>query len=370
MLKDSAVILLDSVDIDRSRQYDLAIRLLQKKLGGPAIKATLYKEYQTAPSASLGNYAWMARMGLVTELDTFWHEATLVYHYPALDTLNDFIPLRPKPRNAIDTLKAWWQTEWHQTLNKARVAHDQTSSIVFRRLAPAGGWHSIWTNDTDQVIFTGPTLYHSQSSVQNPSLRFFRKGALGFFQKIGLFDHLNPAQRQFTRETVLASDADNLGELLCLLPFSGFPLYAEADSWKLPSTNFCRAVSRLSQGWFSPANFEEITDEIPGESHLHRVKFSFQANGRRYDTTYKVYADWMSPDFIPLVQRALRDANSPLQLYPMTEYRSIVGYCLLTEAQYKAIKALEPAIDQVRTQQQNEALLKDIFKGEFLPVKQ
>jgi hypothetical protein len=157
------------------------------------------------------------------------------------------------------------------------------------------------------------------------------------FTDQGFFKHLSQKEIDSAKEKIRASDIGSFEELLLHFPKTIVFFDWETGNLENPYEELTKAFADASRGLFKP---EAIVDEFPkGFKKAKEIKYGFTFNNHRYETMLKFESDWLDPEFMELIKKALKENNVDGNIYYCLDNGQESGYIFLSSRQYEFIKA-------------------------------
>jgi hypothetical protein len=165
--------------------------------------------------------------------------------------------------------------------------------------------------------------------------------ALAFYQQLGLFEGLTPAELADGRRQALSGEASNHLDLLRSFPRLVVEVGGEDAEEPHAYARVLARVAAATRGAFRPAN---VQDDFPGQqARKQKSSFSFACNTRRYKASFTSDLGWMDLGFVGLVERAVRD-NTAGRLYYFGDGDETELYCFLTPTQATKLRQTQPEL--------------------------
>jgi hypothetical protein len=167
----------------------------------------------------------------------------------------------------------------------------------------------------------------------------FIEESLALYQRLGLFAGLTAAEVAAGRSQALGGNVNSFLEVL-----QGFPHLLVAtggEDAELPRAyaHALTEVAASTRGAFRPTHVQDtFTGQEGAEQHS---KLSFTCGARHYQADLVSGSGWMSGNFLPLVERAVRENTQGGQLCLLAADESNV-YVFLTAAQAAALRKAQP----------------------------
>lgn len=343
-----------------AKAFDKAIKEVSALVNGPKIQSTSFSVYHSIANHEIAGFATNARLSFICPEGEYFEDVLLSYSIPVFDTA---VGSTPKP--PVDTLKQLFDGAWYTGIN--RWMYDQQKNSILYALKKDSNQlekQSFIVLRADQPYYQFNVDHQQWSRLVLPTKTINQ--LIELCEDLKLFEGFSNDQMSTIKQTLLASHVHSFEEFLTTLPLNGIYIYGEADVGYKPHQNITLAISNISKGNFLPEN---IIDTAKWEKDDAHVYFAFNSQNKKYDTSFVVTSDWVNIAFIPLIQQALTDAKSPLQLYPIYEYKALIGYCMFTPTQYEQIKKLAPSIKVKYTDSEWNQLMSDIMSGKYWKIE-
>lgn len=154
--------------------------------------------------------------------------------------------------------------------------------------------------------------------------------AIGQFESLGLFDHLDSTVFQQTRMQVLSSKPDSYSEVL-----SQFPNVVYVCNWtqtesENPYPVFLQELEMISKGDFSP---RLIHDNFQ-TAHDARIQVGFHLGTQAYECTLDSRTNWFDFRFMNLVEEAVAAQHLSGKFYFLPESAGDLAIIFLNHEQY------------------------------------
>jgi len=219
------------------------------------------------------------------------------------------------------------------------VAHTSDARSVYGRdrvgiIALTSAQREAWGEETYFL-----TAEDAASRASQFTSAFIEK-SLALYQRMGLFAGLTAAEVAAGRSQALSGKTNSFSELL-----QGFPhlLVATGGEDAEMSHAYAHALAEVAastRGAFRPTHVEDTFRGQEGaEQHS---KLSFVCGTRRYQANLTSRSGWMSSNFLPLVERAVRENTQGGQLCLLLDDESSI-YVFLTAAQAATLHKAQPA---------------------------
>ncbi len=178
------------------------------------------------------------------------------------------------------------------------------------------------------------------------------------FKKIGLFSHLSG--ESFEREKQELFRYTYTNPLLILSSFSNVTYWfdAETSNFENPYEENTLGLSDVSHGAFKPTNIRDnFTMDEP-------TLFSFDFDGKHYETNLTSSGDWLDLSFIDLITRALNESKVDGNFYLLDTGDQTVQAIFLTTAQYETITTsrLLPIVTESDAVERGKEFEEEVFR--------
>lgn len=159
------------------------------------------------------------------------------------------------------------------------------------------------------------------------------------FKQIGLFNHLSKEEIKQAKETLKRASIESYQDVLFCFPKNIVYFDWETGNFDNPYEELTLEFGAASRGLFTPT---DIVDEFAKSWDKPTTLFSFKFHGKTYSTQLEAYSDWLNPDFLELINKALKEHNMDAKIYTCLSDGQVGGYMILTKQQYKIIHKKYP----------------------------
>ncbi|GAP97028.1 hypothetical protein [Leptolyngbya sp. NIES-2104] len=154
------------------------------------------------------------------------------------------------------------------------------------------------------------------------------------FEAISLLPHLTPQQKAKGKQKIARQYINSSYELLAAFDDLMISFDWETGNLENPYQALTERFASASRGAFNPTQISDGFDLDKGVAGL-----SFFVNGVRYSTKLKFDGDWLDPEFMTLIDRAVAETVSDGKFYELYDGSSVEGYLFLTSQQRQALEA-------------------------------
>jgi hypothetical protein len=157
----------------------------------------------------------------------------------------------------------------------------------------------------------------------------------------GLFSHLSAQEVNAARENIHSNSISSLSELLAYFPKTMVSVGWETGNLENPYEDLTKQLAGISRG---AVTITSIVDEYKKGWYekKKKVKYGFTLNGKKYEAMLRFEMDWLDPDFITLLKRAVKDNGIDGSWYQCIFNGGDSGYIFLTAKQFRFIKEQYP----------------------------
>lgn len=153
-------------------------------------------------------------------------------------------------------------------------------------------------------------------------------------EAIGLLSHLTPQQKAKGKQKIAQQYINSSYELLSAFDNLMISFDWETGNLEDPYRSLTERFAAASRGAFNPSRISDEFDLGKGVAGLF-----FFVNGIRYGSKLKFNGDWLDPEFITLIDRAVAETVSDGKFYELYDGSGVEGYLFLTNQQRKALEA-------------------------------
>ena len=160
------------------------------------------------------------------------------------------------------------------------------------------------------------------------------------FEEQGFFTHLTTQEIKASKDKLALGDIGSIEDALLAFPNTIVLFVWETGNLENPYEELTKGFAKVSRGAFTPT---KVVDEYKkGWSKAKRVKYSFDFKGKHYEAMLPFEEDWLAPQFMELIKKALKDSKVDGGFYYCLDNGQEGGYIFLTSQQYKFIKEKYP----------------------------
>jgi hypothetical protein len=158
--------------------------------------------------------------------------------------------------------------------------------------------------------------------------------AITGWQKAGILNHLTKEQIAETKKKALASNNENLNDVLINFPDVVHWFDTELENLKDPYAELLQKFLSISHGVFKPTNISDNFSN-PGKN---KVTVKFSLNNKNYSKDFKVQDDWIDADFFDFVKQTVTENKLAGQFYELYEGGQGGIIIFLTTKQHQYLK--------------------------------
>jgi hypothetical protein len=330
---------------DRCRLIDLAnvtnepAKIYQRIF--EAIKTLIpsfnYTHLQTHISETRDNSLMRQDLTLSFKVDTNLYTNTLFYHY---------YKIHPEPNDRPD-LPAKFSEGYHEGINKWLTdAESPYRLYTINTQNPIPGYFRqdqavlLLLKEGEADLVSKDVYVISRESYDRRLSKKNIEKLLEQFTEVGLFKHLSKEEMDLAKMKVASNTMNSIEDILMQFPKTIVVFDWESGNLKNPYEELTTKFSFASRGAFTPTN---ITDEYKkGWEKAKKIKYSFTFNSKKYEAMLPFKGDWLEPEFLNMIKRALKENNVDGDIYYCIDNGQEGGYIFLTEEQYRFIKENYP----------------------------
>lgn len=158
--------------------------------------------------------------------------------------------------------------------------------------------------------------------------------AIGKFDSLGLFSHLDSELFQLSHKQILSSNPDSYSAIL-----SQFPDVVYVCDWtqytnENPYQVFLHELETISQGEFSPTLIHDNFETHPD----NRVRIGFHLGRQSYECTLDVSTNWFDFRFMNLIEEAVAAQSLSGKFYFLQESAGDLAIIFLSPAEYEHLQ--------------------------------
>jgi hypothetical protein len=157
------------------------------------------------------------------------------------------------------------------------------------------------------------------------------KKVIEAYRELGLMDNMTDQEIEISITEALQKRHDNPESLLY---YFDTPLYyfdMETYNFENPYEEITLELAKISTGKFKPNN---IVDKYEYDQPSY---YSFEMNGKQYETTLENDSDWLDLSFVILVNKALKEQGINYQFYSLESEGQFAELLFLSQEQYDEI---------------------------------
>jgi len=179
----------------------------------------------------------------------------------------------------------------------------------------------------------------SRENFNNQFNRVNTQKHIAFYDSLGLFSHLSPAE--ISEGTMKAKNQliDSYSRILYCFPKLIFNFDWETGNLDNPYEALVNKFGGISKGNFQPF---DIFDDFRENWEAETTSLSFIVNGQQYQQTLEMKSDWLDPNFLSLIDKALKDHAINGAFIYVEEENGYGGYLFLTPEQHEILKKRQP----------------------------
>ncbi|MDG1571951.1 hypothetical protein OZ410_06455 [Robiginitalea sp. M366] len=167
------------------------------------------------------------------------------------------------------------------------------------------------------------------------------KETIDQYRNLGLFDHLTDEEIEEGHNCVSNNLISSYAQLLSCFPKTVVYFDWETGNLENPYEELTISFSEASRGKFTPTN---IVDTFAEDWQSEHSSFSFEFNNSKYASTLNMASDWLDPEFLSLIKKALADNQIDSNIYYCLDDGQASGYILLTQNQYETLSESQPEL--------------------------
>ncbi len=157
--------------------------------------------------------------------------------------------------------------------------------------------------------------------------------AIFAYQKIGLLNHLTPAQIFSAKEKVAQQNNNDLNDVLSCFSSVLYWFDTELGNLDDPYRELLEGFRDISHGVFNP---QSISDDFDLDNEKATVIFSLA--GRPYSRTLMIDGDWVDPELFVFVEEIVEASRLQGKFYYLPGDGQIVCIIFLTDDQYRSAR--------------------------------
>ncbi|WP_052600370.1 hypothetical protein [Aureispira sp. CCB-QB1] len=257
----------------------------------------------------------------------------------------DFVNVIPNEEIQIDTsLKILHEIQ--SIVNKVLVDQDSKERLYF---ANKRGNYSAYNNKEFGLILMNEREYKAwgnldpyflsqenhDNSLNSKNIDEIIKDLL----KMGLFKHLSNKEIIDSKEKIKTSAIERFQDLLIHFPKTIVYFDWETGNLENPYEELTKEFREASRGAFNPRN---IIDEFEKSWGNTSTLFSFEFKGKKYEANLLMNRDWLDPEFMELIEKALVENKVDGRIYPCISDGQVGGYIFLSKKQYQKLNKKYP----------------------------
>ncbi len=155
------------------------------------------------------------------------------------------------------------------------------------------------------------------------------------YKKIGLFKHLTEAEINSAKNCVKTSEIQNYQDILLCFPKTVIYFDWETGNLENPYEELTSMFADASRGVFTPTN---IVDDFKLNWDKKATNYSFRFGGKLYEQNLDMKSDWLDPQFMGLIEQALKENGTGLNLHFCLDNGQATGFIFLDDHQYEFLK--------------------------------
>ncbi len=172
----------------------------------------------------------------------------------------------------------------------------------------------------------------SEEDYRRPYPRKKIKGIFDELESIGLFSHYSETEKKEALDGLYRDEFYDDASLMYALPKTVVYFDWETGNYINPYEELTLQFAEISRGLFQP---EHIIDEMESHWEEKTTPYGFDFMGESYFMVMPMMADWLSPDFIVLIEKALAENKIDGKIYMCSNDEQASGYIFLTEKQHR-----------------------------------
>lgn len=161
------------------------------------------------------------------------------------------------------------------------------------------------------------------------------------YEKIGLFSHLSSDEITSAKICARETEIDSYQSILFCFPKTIVFFDWESANLENPYEELTVDFSEASRGAFKPQN---IIDDFKNAFNTDKIEYGFEFNGKIYHRDLTAQSDWLDPQFMELIDIALKENKVDGAIYYCMDDGQAAGFIFLNEKQHAYLKAHQPAL--------------------------
>ncbi|MEI6949838.1 hypothetical protein V9K67_21810 [Paraflavisolibacter sp. H34] len=276
----------------------------------------------------------------------------LVLHFDVGDTryahrfFHDYRKKVPEPADSLLPLQKVDQ-DFHKGINKWLTERNESYRLYTVNLPGKGeGAYGekrvgllLLRNGEAEKISKDPYLL-SRESYDNRLSQSSIDRLVEEFSREGFFSHVTKQEMDSARQVISLTEVGSIEDVLLCIPNTIVLFDWETGNLENPYEELTMRFAAASRGAFTPAH---VVDEFrKGWKKAKRVMYSFEFRDRKYQANLPFKGDWLEPEFMELIKKALRENSVDGGLYYCVDNGQESGFIFLTSKQYRFIQEHYP----------------------------
>jgi hypothetical protein len=194
-----------------------------------------------------------------------------------------------------------------------------------------------------EIISQNPNVLHQETYDDRLSYQNIER-MISDFTDHGLFSHLNQAQLDSARQRVFDSDINSIEDVLSCFPKTIVAFDWESINLENPYEELTRNFADAGLGIFTIGGIEDRYKDgwTKTKKKVNKIKYAFTMNDKHYSTMLEFHGDWLDPEFMKLLERAMKETNADCDIYRCIDNGQEAGYLILSTPQYNYVRENYP----------------------------